>query len=135
MCSSDLYNESGAFLTASFGRHKFPPWGVDDGQDGNGNAIEIHKNDGTVERHGKVTTYDLADGEVARLITSSGGGYGDPHDRDPERVLEDYLDDYVTVDLAREVYGVVIDDTTGTVDEEATRQLRSDSAAGDPDTS
>jgi len=130
-----VYNESGAFLTASFGRHKFPPWGVDDGQDGNGNAIEIHKNDGTVERHGKVTTYDLADGEVARLITSSGGGYGDPHDRDPERVLEDYLDDYVTVDLAREVYGVVIDDTTGTVDEEATRQLRSDSAAGDPDTS
>jgi N-methylhydantoinase B len=130
-----VYNESGAFLTASFGRHEFPPWGVDDGQDGNGNAIEIHKNDGTVERHGKVTTYDLADGEVARLITSSGGGYGDPHDRDPERVLEDYLDDYVTVDLAREVYGVVIDDTTGTVDEEATRQLRSDSAAGDPDTS
>lgn len=124
-----VYNESGAFLTASFGRHKCPPWGVAGGQDGNGNTIEIHENDGTVVRRGKVTTYDLEDGETARLITSSGGGYGDPFERDPDLVLDDYLDDYVTAEIAREVYGVVIDEETGTVDREATRRCRADRTA------
>lgn len=121
-----VYNESGAFLTASFGRHKFPPWGVDGGHDGNGNYIEIEENDGTVVRRSKVTTYDLNDGEVARLVTSAGGGYGDPRDREPERVLDDYLDDYITAETAREVYGVEIDEASGTVDGAATRQLRED---------
>lgn len=117
-----IYNESGAFLTASFGRHKYPPWGVEGGQDGNGNTIEIHETDGTTVRRGKVTTYDLENGEVARLITSAGGGYGNPLDRDPERVLDDYLDDYVTAEIARDAYGVVIDGDE--IDSEATRQLR-----------
>ncbi|WP_433634262.1 hydantoinase B/oxoprolinase family protein [Halomicrococcus sp. NG-SE-24] len=119
-----VYNESGAFLTASFGRSKHPPWGVNGGQDGNGNHIEIVAADGTSERHNKVTTYDLADGETARLVTSSGGGYGDPLDRDPERVLDDYRDDYVTADIAREVYGVVINEDDQTVDHAATASLR-----------
>lgn len=118
-----IYNESGAFLTASFGRSKYPPWGINGGQDGNGNFIEIHQNDGTTERCSKVTTYDLADGEVARLITSAGGGYGDPLDRDPERVLQDYHDEYITRDIARQVYGVVIDDD-GELDLDATHTRR-----------
>lgn len=119
-----VYNESGAFLTASFGRHKYPPWGIGGGQDGNGNYIEIHEHDGTTERHGKVTTYNLENGEVARLVTSAGGGYGDPTDRDPERVLADYRDDYLTAETAREVYGVVIDEERETVDDAATATLR-----------
>lgn len=121
-----VYNESGAFLTASFGRSKFPPWGVDGGQDGNGNFIEILKNDGSTERHGKVTTYDLEDGETARLVTSAGGGYGDPLDRDPERVLTDYRDEYITAEAARETYGVVVDEDTDELDAEATAKLRED---------
>lgn len=118
-----IYNESGAFLTASFGRSKYPPWGIEGGQDGNGNYIVLHTNDGQTDRRGKVTTYDLADGEVARLVTSAGGGYGDPFDRDADRVLEDYRDDYITRESAREVYGVVIDDE-GALDREATRAIR-----------
>lgn len=121
-----VYNESGAFLTASFGRHKFPPWGVDGGQDGNGNYIEIHEKDGSVVRRGKVTTYELEDGEVARLVTSAGGGWGDPTDRDPKRVLEDYRDGYVTAETARNIYSVAIDESTDTIDENETRRLRSD---------
>lgn len=125
-----VYNASGAFLTASFGRHRFPPWGVEGGHDGNGNAIEIHTNDGEVLRRGKVTTFDLAEGEVARLITSAGGGYGDPIDREPERVLMDYRDDYVTAEIAREVYGVVIDEATDELDDDATRRLRDERVEG-----
>lgn len=118
-----IYNPSGAFITASFGRSKFPPWGAEGGQEGNGNYVEIHENDGTVEQFGKVTTYDLDDGEIARLVTSAGGGYGDPMDRDPEMVLEDYLDDIITEDIAEDVYGVVIDAERNEIDEEATNDI------------
>ena len=40
--------------------------------------------------------------------TSGGGGYGDPLKRDPQRVLEDVVDDYVSVERARKDYGVVL---------------------------
>jgi len=40
--------------------------------------------------------------------TAGGGGYGDPLERDPERVREDVADDYVSIGRARKDYGVVL---------------------------
>ena len=62
--------------------------------------------------HGRVPRLDLADGDIARSTTGTGGGWGDPYDREPERVREDVLDGYVTVEGARADYGVVIDPHT-----------------------
>jgi N-methylhydantoinase B len=57
-----------------------------------------------------------------------GGGWGDPLDRDPQAVLDDVLDEYVSVDGAERDYGVVLtgslEDLTLAVDEEATVALR-----------
>jgi N-methylhydantoinase B len=57
-----------------------------------------------------------------------GGGWGDPLDRDPAAVLDDVLDEYISVDAAPRDYGVVLrgslDDLTLAVDEDATDQLR-----------
>jgi len=119
-----MYNASGGFITAGFGRSKFPPWGVEGGQDGDGNYIEIVRDgDGSVERHSNLTNHELGEDDVARLVTSAGGGWGDPFDRDPERVLEDYRDDYITRQTAREEYGVAITET-GELDAAATSSLR-----------
>jgi N-methylhydantoinase B len=68
----------------------------------------------------------LSKGEAVRGVECSGGGYGDPLDRDPRRVLKDVLERWESTDHAREVYGVVI---TGAredlaVDETATAELR-----------
>jgi N-methylhydantoinase B len=55
-----------------------------------------------------------------------GGGWGDPLDRDPSRVLNDVIGGYVSIESAERDYGVVIhknDDAYG-VDEKATRGLR-----------
>ena len=46
--------------------------------------------------------------DVYRLIAMGGGGYGDPLDREPERVLKDVIAGVVTAEQARERYGVVI---------------------------
>jgi N-methylhydantoinase B len=57
-----------------------------------------------------------------------GGGWGDPLDRDPHAVLDDVWDEYVSMEAAREQYGVVLtgslEDMTLALDEAATRALR-----------
>ena len=63
-------------------------------------------------------------------ITASGGGWGDPLDRDPQLVLHDVIDEKLTVDYVREHYGVVIDAATPKVDFEATALLRSNLRRG-----
>jgi N-methylhydantoinase B/oxoprolinase/acetone carboxylase alpha subunit len=48
-------------------------------------------------------------GDVICLALPGGGGFGDPHARDPQQVLDDVLDGLMTADEARRSYGVVID--------------------------
>lgn len=68
-------------------------------------------------------------GDRVTVQPAGSGGYGDPHERDPERVREDVLDGYVTRDAARRLYGVVLSDDLRTVDVEATAALRRRTAA------
>jgi N-methylhydantoinase B len=63
--------------------------------------------------------------------TNGGGGYGDPLERDAERVRADVFNGWVGPDVARQVYGVVFKEEGGTlaVDVEATAMLRKDLSA------
>ena len=56
-------------------------------------------------------------------IQAGGGGFGNPAERPAEKVLEDVIDELITPDYARGVYGVVIVD--GEIDQRATEALRS----------
>ena len=62
-------------------------------------------------------------GEAILSKCCGGGGYGSPLQRSPDRVLHDVLEERVSVERARSVYGVVIVD--GEIDEVATAMLRS----------
>lgn len=53
----------------------------------------------------------------------AGGGYGNSREREPQRVLADLLDGFISSDVARSTYGVVINDQMQ-LDIEATTQLR-----------
>jgi N-methylhydantoinase B len=63
-------------------------------------------------------------GDVMRLYTSGGGGWGNPLDRPVERVRRDVLGGFVSAASARDDYGVVIDAASGDVDEAATARRR-----------
>jgi N-methylhydantoinase B/oxoprolinase/acetone carboxylase alpha subunit len=63
-------------------------------------------------------------GETFMFESTGGGGWGNPYERPVEDVLNDIKDDFVSIDAAREQYGVVIDPETLTVDEAATEQRR-----------
>jgi N-methylhydantoinase B len=72
----------------------------------------------------KVAGLDLQSGDKIVAIGGGGGGYGDPAERDPEAVLEDVINDYVSIESARNDYKVVIDPETLKVDITATHELR-----------
>ena len=55
---------------------------------------------------------------------AGGGGRGDPFERDPARVRDDVVRDYVSLEAARDDYGVVLDPDSLEVDAQATAKLR-----------
>ncbi len=71
-----------------------------------------------------VTHHLVPPGTTAVVVSAGGGGWGDPLERDPERVREDVVEGYVSLEAAQSRYGVVLDPTTGAVDELATRRCR-----------
>ena len=62
--------------------------------------------------------------DVIEFHSAGGGGYGNPLERDPEAVERDVVNGYVSVDRARDDYGVLIDPDTLKVDIAATLRLR-----------
>ncbi|SRR5579875_1203204 len=95
-----------ALLTVAFGRHRFPPWGVAGGRAGSCNYVEVVPADGSEPRRfGKVARMALRRGDLVRLVTGTGGGYGDPLSRPRSLVAEDLADGLVTEEEARHVYG------------------------------
>jgi len=100
----------GQSLTATFGRHRFLPWGFNSGQDGSRNEFEIVKLNGEVcGPFGKYARFPLDTGDTVRLITATGGGYGNSIERPAEMVAWDVRNGYITVDQAKELYGVLVD--------------------------
>ena len=64
-------------------------------------------------------------GEFIEFREPNAAGYGDPLDRLPDAVRDDVLDDFTTVELARDAYGVVFAEGPGLeINEEATAKLR-----------
>ncbi len=104
-------------------RAKFPPWGLAGGGPARP-ARYIRNPDGEARAYPSKFSVQLQAGEVMSIQMAGGGGYGPPWEREPWRVLEDVLAEKVSVQRAREAYGVVIDPKSGRVDEEATAAAR-----------
>jgi N-methylhydantoinase B/oxoprolinase/acetone carboxylase alpha subunit len=123
-------------LSCLFDRSKIPGWGLFGGHDGGLSELRV-------KRHGdeefrsfvdafhtvspsKFTNVLLKRGDIVRYVTPGGGGYGDPFLRDPEAVLEDVRNGWVTCRSARDDYGVVIHDGgyEPVLDLNATMELR-----------
>jgi N-methylhydantoinase B len=107
---------------------KYPMAGAAGARDGAPNRLTV-RFDTRPERIANVANaVPHAAGEAFEYLYGGGGGFGDPLDRDPGRVLEDVLDEYVSPEAALREYGVVLrgrlEDYALAVDAEATRRLR-----------
>jgi N-methylhydantoinase B len=106
---------------------KFPPYGVAGGQAGRPGRIIL--NPGTPEEREIPPVGDglqLTCGDVIRLMTCGGGGWGDPYTRDPMLVRDDVARGFVSAQSAVEAYGVVLHPCTFDVDKVATEERRRD---------
>ena len=95
-----------AQLTTNLDRFRFPPFGLAGGEPGALSALYLIR-DG--ERHplpSKITNMMLRKGDVIRLETSGGGGYGDPKMRSREQVARDLRLRYISAPSATRSYGL-----------------------------
>jgi len=111
-----------ASLTVSAGRSKFPPWGVEGGMMGTPNYAVVYKKGQEPKEHRKVAALRMLRGDMVSLRTGGGGGWGDPLEREPERVLRDLKNGYITAEEALNVYGVAVEDLR--VDKGKTEKIR-----------
>jgi N-methylhydantoinase B len=101
------------------GRHIHPPDGLFGGKPGAKAQFLVNGVSGN-----PFGLTQLKPGDVVTIDAAGGGGCGNPLEREPERVERDVIEGYVSLDKAREDYGVVINPKTLTLDEEGTRKLR-----------
>ncbi len=94
-------------------------WGVNGGRAGRPFRVEIEGR----EMEGLVDDHPVRAGEVIRIRTTGGGGWGDPLNRPADRVAADVRDGKVSAEGARADYGVVFGES-GEPDPEATAALR-----------
>ena len=103
------------FVTATFGRHKYPPWGFEGGEEGSPNGVAVFPAgkecgsewgssnqwaSGAAVWRGKLARYPLRRGDVVRLVTGTGGGFGPPRERDPELIRHDVENGFAPADRA-----------------------------------
>jgi len=107
-------------------RRDHPPYGVEGGKCGGPSAHILRSKDGKDKMLPTMPmeSFQAKAGDVFRLVGAGGGGYGNPLDREPSRVLADVVEQKVTIEGAARDYGVVITPKTLTVDEAATEKLR-----------
>ncbi len=110
-------------LTIFSDSRKFPPWGLFGGGSGAPSKYILNPGGETKELPSKITLR-LPPDSVISYRTPGGGGYGPATDRDPEKVLTDVIESKVSLQRAREIYGVVIDFEKRLVDKKATKKLR-----------
>jgi N-methylhydantoinase B/oxoprolinase/acetone carboxylase alpha subunit len=120
-------------VSALADRAKRAPWGLWGGGEGSMTRIELQRAGDagfrSFQEHfalvspSKFTNVRLQPGDRVRLVSPSGGGFGDPLERDPGRVEDDVREGFVSAASAERLYGVVIG-ADGRVDSEATANLR-----------
>jgi N-methylhydantoinase B len=109
-------------------------YGLNGGRPGGCYSVSVTDPDGT-ERvlPGLCDDVELEPGAVIRIVTTGGGGWGDPLERDPEAVRWDVIRGIVSREAAHDSYGVVLgEELDALVDPGATRARREELRAERP---
>ncbi|MEX0343919.1 MAG: hydantoinase B/oxoprolinase family protein [Rhizobiaceae bacterium] len=114
------------FFSCNGDRFIEAPAGIFGGADGRPGSLTCNPDTDTAEAWpSKVSGYAVKAGALIQVMSPNSAGYGDPLKRAPQHVVEDWLDDIVSIEEAEQHYGIAIDPQTGAIDEERTAKLRS----------
>ncbi|MCZ6838935.1 MAG: hydantoinase B/oxoprolinase family protein [Alphaproteobacteria bacterium] len=103
-------------------------YGLNGGKAGQPFGVYVDADGRNEKLGGLVDGEPLEAGQLVRIRTTGGGGWGDPLEREPERVQVDVLQGKVSFEAARSDYGVILSpgDDGPEVDFEATKKLRAE---------
>lgn len=106
-----------------------PPFGVVGGTAGiGGGSYKENRTTGKRTYSSSKGHLVIKEDEVWIGVSSGGGGYGDPLERDPQLVAENVRDGFILLKSAREVYGVALDPKSFAIDQPTTERLRQELA-------
>jgi len=97
---------------------------VDGGLEGSCNHIVVLRNEKPICDGGRAFNMRLLKGDIVSIRSGGGGGWGSPLERDPKLVQLDVKNRYISLELASEVYGVVLDPVALEINWTATEELR-----------
>ena len=119
----EVLRDGGVLLARGMERLRFPSFGVGGG--GPGRAVRVILNEGRADEREltKIDQLPVDKGDTLTIMMPGGGGYGDPFERDTDRVLADVDQGFVSREGAERDYGVVITDA-GRVEHDATTARR-----------
>ncbi len=107
ICIDYRVRADGSFLTCGYTRSVVPPWGLQEGLDGTPNYVEVLRGDQPPQRYAMASAVPLNTGDLVRVRTGAGGGYGPLAARDPAAVRNDLKNGYLDEQTAYAVYGVM----------------------------
>ena len=117
-----FYGDPPAFAVFGDGV-KAPRYGIKGGRSSKTNLPFLNYGTPKEKRLKSKGIYQLAEDDLYTSFSSGGGGWGDPLERDPEKVAEDVRNEIASDEAAREIYGVVVEKDFA-VDSQATKDLR-----------
>jgi N-methylhydantoinase B len=120
-----LFSPNTVITSRNRDRTRFCAWGIKGGRAGAPSRYVVNpEGPGRLRELGNTDIVTVGPGDIVRITSSGGGGWGVPLDRPPGEVARDVAWGFVSVAAARDVYGVVLRD--GAVDGEATERCRAE---------
>jgi N-methylhydantoinase B len=101
-----LVRSDNTWFTCAYTRNKHKPWALDGGVEGSPNYVEVLRTNGSREEHAVVTALRVSEGDVIRIHTGNGGGYGHPNRRARDKIREDVMNEFITQEQAASLYGL-----------------------------
>jgi len=115
--------EKEAILQVRADRHRFRPYGLYGGKPGKPSMNYLNPETENQVLPSKLTM-SIKQGDVFRHEVAGAGGWGDPLQREPQKVLKDVRNEMISATLAEQEYGVIVNMNTWSIDETATAALR-----------
>ena len=91
------------YTYCNIGRSVAKPWGINGANEGTNNYMIITSN-GKEKRVTRIPSTKLKKGDTLKIVTGSGGGFGNPTERKRENILTDIENDFISRDVAQKVY-------------------------------
>ena len=93
-----------SFATTVCERTKLPPWGLNGGNEGIANNCYVIEENEKISEKPKATRVNVKKGNRVLIQCGGGGGYGSPKDRNPEKVLDDYKQGYISKEYIKKFH-------------------------------